>query len=148
MIRIPLLALCFFLIIGLAATVADDSPEVVATMRAGMAVLEENCMECHGLNWPLDKVADRQGWETILTMMANTGAVVARDDRAKLMEYLVAKSTFQRQCALCHDLDRSLARKLSYGEWLETVNREVARRPGLLVADEVAGVAGFLTVGM
>jgi cytochrome c2 len=74
----------------------------------GKMAFEENCLECHSLEWPLKKIATREEWELTLTKMANTGAVLSKKKRRQVLEYLVAKSSFQDKCSVCHGLDRPL----------------------------------------
>jgi hypothetical protein len=80
--------------------------------------------------------------------MANTGAILDPADRGLVLEYLVAKSTFQKQCVFCHGTERSLEQNKDFQTWMATVRRMVGKRPGLLTEEQIRSVAGFLTVGM
>ena len=111
----------------------------------GKAALEENCMECHTLEWPLKKITDRAGWEEILQKMANKGATLSKKKRAQLLEYLVAKSVFQQNCNLCHELERPLEKNKEFQAWVDTVKRMSAKKPDLLTEEEIQAVSGFLT---
>ena len=111
----------------------------------GKAALEENCMECHTLEWPLKKITDRAGWEEILQKMANKGATLSKKKRGQLLEYLVAKSVFQQNCNLCHELERPLEKNMEFQAWVETVKRMSAKKPDLLTEEEIQAVSGFLT---
>ena len=94
---------------GLVAAHAEtESPVTFDMLKQGKDIFENNCIDCHELEWPLRKVTDRVGWEEILTKMASTGAILDPVDRSLVLEYLVAKSTFQKQCVLCHGTERSL----------------------------------------
>jgi len=127
---------------------ATESPVTFEMLKQGKEVFENNCRDCHELAWPLKKVTDRAGWEEILTKMANTGAILDKGDRNLVLEYLLAKSTFQRQCILCHGTERALEENKDFQGWMTTVRRMVAKKPGLLTDEEIKAVAGFLTVGM
>ena len=89
------------------------SPVTFQDMIAGKEAVEENCMECHTLEWPMKKIATREEWEHTLTVMASRGAVLSKKNRALVLEYLVAKSAFQTKCSLCHSLDRPLEKNMS-----------------------------------
>ena len=123
----------------------DDGPLTFQDFIEGKAAFKENCRECHSLEWPLKKITDRAGWEEILTKMANTGAVLSKKNRRQVLEYLVAKSTFQQNCSLCHELERPLEKNKEFQAWVETVRRMSAKKPDLLTEEEIQAVSGFLT---
>jgi len=127
---------------------ATESPVTFENLRQGKELFENNCMDCHELAWPLKKVTDRAGWEEILTTMAKKGAILGKEERNLVLEYLLAKSTFQKQCILCHDAKRALEKNKDFQGWMATVQRMVTKKPGLLTDEEIKSVAGFLTVGM
>ena len=90
-----ILLVTVFLFSGfLVAHAADDGPMTFEMLKKGKDIVEENCIDCHELDWPMKKITDRAGWEKILTMMANTGAVLDEEDRRLVLEYLL------------HDIDR------------------------------------------
>lgn len=135
--------------VGLLAVHAEtESPVTFDILKQGKDIFENNCIDCHELEWPLRKVTDRAGWEEILTKMSNTGAILDPADRSLVLEYLLAKSTFQKQCVLCHGTERSLEQNKDFQSWMATVRRMVGKRPGLLTEEQIRSVAGFLTVGM
>lgn len=142
-ITIP--AIFLFLIGSVAVYAAGDAPATFEMLKQGKDLFESNCIECHNLTWPLQKISDREGWELTLTKMANTGAVFSQEDRNKILEYLLAKSTFQKNCNLCHGLDRALEQNKEFQNWLETVRRMTGKKPGLLTDEEIHSVSGFLT---
>jgi mono/diheme cytochrome c family protein len=129
----------------IAANAQEDGPVTFEDFIEGKAAFEENCMECHSLEWPLKKITDRAGWEEILTKMANTGAVLSKKNRRQVLEYLVAKSAFQQNCSLCHELERPLEKNKEFQAWVETVRRMSAKKPDLLTEEEIQAVSGFLT---
>jgi mono/diheme cytochrome c family protein len=77
--------------------------------------------------------------------MENNGAVLRKKKRLQVLEYLVAKSTFQQNCSLCHELERPLAKNKEFQAWVETVRRMSAKKPDLLTDEEINAVSGFLT---
>jgi mono/diheme cytochrome c family protein len=111
----------------------------------GKMAFEENCLECHSLEWPLKKIATREEWELTLTKMANTGAVLSKKHRRQVLEYLVAKSSFQNKCSVCHGLERPLEKNKEFQAWIETVRRMAAKKPEHLTEEEIQAISGFLT---
>jgi len=110
----------------------------------GKAAIEENCMECHTLEEPMRKITDRAGWEEILTKMASKGAIMSKQKRLQILEYLVAKSTFQTKCSVCHALERPLEKNKKFQAWVETVRRMAAKKPEHLTEEEIQAVSGYL----
>jgi len=141
-----ILVAVFLLATGLISVRAGDV--TVEILQEGKVYFENTCLECHGLDWPLKKIADRDGWDKILTMMANTGAILDPTDRPKVLEYLLAKSTFQKQCVGCHTTEKVLSMKKNYEDWLTIVKQCSSQKPGLLTESEIPAVSSFLTVGM
>lgn len=143
--KTTILVLVAILVTFVAAYAQEDNTLTFQDFIDGKAAFEENCMECHSLEWPLKKITDRAGWDEILTKMANTGAVLSKKQRAQVLEYLVAKSTFQQNCSLCHELSRPLEKNKEFQAWVETVRRMSAKKPDLLTEEEIQAVSGFLT---
>jgi mono/diheme cytochrome c family protein len=143
--------LCFtasLLLGGIMFAHAADTPTVTFEMlKGGKQLFEDNCIECHDLTWPLQKVADREGWDKILTMMANTGANLGKEERQMVLEYLVAKSTFQANCRACHDEQTAKDKGVAYDEYQKMVKRCADQKPGMLTEQEVKNVSGYLTLG-
>ncbi len=128
-----------------AAYAKNDEPVTFQDFIEGKEAFEENCLECHSLEWPLKKIADREEWELTLTKMANTGAVLSKKQRRQVLEYLVAKSAFQQKCSLCHGLERPLEKNKEFQAWIETVRRMAAKKPEHLTDEEIQAISGFLT---
>jgi len=128
-----------------AAYAQNNEPVTFQDFIEGKQAFEENCMECHSLEWPLKKIATREEWEVTLTIMANKGAVLSKKKRLQVLEYLVAKSKFQQNCSLCHELERPLEKNKEFQVWVETVRRMSAKKPDLLTEEEIQAVSGFLT---
>ena len=128
-----------------AAYAQNDEPVTFQNFIEGKEAFEENCLECHSLEWPLKKIANREEWELTLTKMANTGAVLSKKKRRQVLEYLVAKSTFQQKCSICHALERPLEKNKEFQAWMETVKRMAAKRPEHLTDEEIQAISGFLT---
>ena len=134
------------ILIGFVAAYAQDNePLTFQDFIEGKEAFEENCIECHSLEWPLQKISDRAGWEETLQKMANTGAVLGKKNKRQVLEYLVAKSTFQTKCSVCHALERALEKNKQFQEWVATVRRMAAKKPGHLTEEEIQAVSGFLT---
>ena len=134
------------ILIGFVAAYAQDNePLTFQDFIEGKEAFEENCIECHSLEWPLQKISDRAGWEDTLQKMANTGAVLGKKNKRQVLEYLVAKSTFQTKCSVCHALERALEKNKQFQEWVATVRRMAAKKPGHLTEEEIQAVSGFLT---
>ena len=122
----------------------DDKPLTFQDFIAGKAAFEDNCIECHSLEWPLRKIATREEWEGILDKMATKGAVLDKVRRLQVLEYLLAKSVFQTKCSVCHELERPLEKNKELQEWVTTVRRMAAKKPGHLTEEEIQAVSGFL----
>ena len=129
----------------LAVQVVNSKTVTFEQMAQAKAIVEETCIECHDLEWPMIKVTDRKGWEETLTKMANTGAVLDPADRELVLEYMLAKSSFQTKCVLCHSLDRPMEKNKQFQEWMATVQRMSSKKSGHLTDDEIKAIAGFLT---
>lgn len=141
-------AILFFvagLISFVTAYAQNDAPLTYQDFIEGKEAFEENCLECHSLEWPLKKIADRQEWDLTLTKMANTGAVLSKKQRRQVLEYLVAKSSFQTKCSVCHELEISLEKNMEFQAWVETVRRMAAKDPGQLTDEDIQSISGFLT---
>ena len=140
-----ILVLAAVLVSFAAVKAQSNEPVTFQDFIDGKQAFEDNCMECHSLEWPLKKIASRAEWELTLTKMANTGAVLSKKQRAQVLEYLVAKSMFQQNCSLCHGLERPLEKNKEFQAWVETVKRMSAKKPDLLTDEEIQAVSGFLT---
>lgn len=137
---------CVVILSGFAAAFAQNSePVTFQDFIEGKAAFEDNCMECHSLEWPLKKIATREEWELTLTKMANTGAVLSKKQRVQVLEYLVAKSSYQVKCSVCHGLERSLEKNMEFQAWMETVRRMASKKPEHLTDEEIQAISGFLT---
>jgi mono/diheme cytochrome c family protein len=129
----------------LAVQVVNSKTVTFEQMAQAKAIVEETCIECHDLEWPMTKVTDRKGWEETLTKMANTGAVLDPADRELVLEYMLAKSSFQTKCVLCHSLDRPMEKNKQFQEWMATVQRMSSKKSGHFTDDDIKAIAGFLT---
>ena len=137
---------CVVILACFAVAYAQNSePVTFQDFIEGKAAFEENCMECHSLEWPLKKIATREEWEITLTKMANTGAVLSKKQRVQVLEYLVAKSSFQVKCSVCHGLERPLEKNKEFQAWMETVRRMADKKPEHLTDEEIQAISGFLT---
>jgi len=114
----------------LAANVVKSATVTFEQLKQGKAIVEDTCIECHDLEWPMTKV---------------TGAVLDPADRELVIEFMLAKSSFQTKCVLCHSLDRPLEKNKPFQEWMATVHRMSSKKPGHLTDDEIKAIAGFLT---
>ena len=129
----------------LAAYAQENEPVTFQDFIEGKEAFEENCLECHSLEWPLKKIATREEWDITLTKMANTGAVLSKKNRRQVLEYLVAKSKFQTKCNVCHGLERPLEKNKEFQAWVETVRRMAAKKPEHLTEEDIQAISGFLT---
>jgi len=143
--KMGILVFVVILVSFVAAYAQENEPLTFKDFIEGKEAFEENCMECHSLEWPLAKITDRAGWEETLTKMANTGAVMSKKNRRQVLEYLIAKSTFQQKCNVCHNLERPLEKNKEFQEWVTTVRRMAAKKPEHLTEEEIQAVSGFLT---
>ena len=128
-----------------AGNAQENEPLTFQDFIEGKQAFEENCIECHSLEWPLKKITDRAGWQETLQKMANTGAVLSKKNRQQVLEYLVAKSAFQTKCSVCHALERPLEKNKQFQDWVQTVRRMAAKKPEHLTEEEIQAISGFLT---
>lgn len=143
--KMGILVFVVILVSFVAAYAQENEPLTFKDFIEGKEAFEENCIECHSLEWPLAKITDRAGWEETLTKMANTGAVLSKKNKRQVLEYLIAKSTFQQKCNVCHNLERPLEKNKEFQEWVTTVRRMAAKKPEHLTEEEIQAVSGFLT---
>ncbi len=131
---------------GLVVAYAQETePLTFQDFIEGKNAFEENCIECHSLEWPLKKITDRTGWKETLEKMEGFGAILSQKNRRQVIEYLLAKSTFQTKCSVCHGLERPLEKNKEFQAWVTTVRRMAAKKPEHLTEDEIRAVSGFLT---
>jgi cytochrome c2 len=143
--KTSILVFVVILVSFVAAYAQDNKPLTFQDFIEGKEAFEENCLECHSLEWPLKKIANREEWDLTLTKMANTGAVLSKKSRQQVLEYLVAKSAFQQKCSVCHSLERPLEKNKEFQSWVETVRRMSSKKPGHLTDEEMQSIPGFLT---
>ena len=143
--KTSILVFVVILVSFVAAYAQDNKPLTFQDFIEGKEAFEENCLECHSLEWPLKKIANREEWDLTLTKMANTGAVLSKKSRRQVLEYLVAKSAFQQKCSVCHSLERPLEKNKEFQAWVETVRRMSSKKPGHLTDEEMQSIPGFLT---
>jgi cytochrome c2 len=143
--KTSILVFVVILVSFVAAYAQDNKPLTFQDFIEGKEAFEENCLECHSLEWPLKKIANREEWDLTLTKMANTGAVLSKKNRQQVLEYLVAKSAFQQKCSVCHSLERPLEKNKEFQAWVETVRRMSSKKPGHLTEEEMQSIPGFLT---
>ena len=143
--KMGILVFVVILVSFVAAYAQENEPLTFKDFIEGKEAFEENCIECHSLEWPLAKITDRAGWEETLTKMANTGAVLSKKNKRQVLEYFIAKSTFQQKCNVCHGLERPLEKNKEFQEWVTTVRRMAAKKPEHLTEEEIQAVSGFLT---
>ena len=143
--KTSILVFVVILVSFVAAYAQDNKPLTFQDFIEGKEAFEENCLECHSLEWPLKKIANREEWDLTLTKMANTGAVLSKKNRQQVLEYLVAKSAFQQKCSVCHTLERPLEKNKEFQSWVETVRRMASKKPGHLTDEEMQSIPGFLT---
>jgi mono/diheme cytochrome c family protein len=128
------------------AIAQTGAPDPVAYLKAAKGVFERACNVCHGLERPLSKTFDKAGWERTVERMHDNGAEVDAKERAQVVAYLLAKNTFEAKCSACHGVDRPLGTSKSAADWLATVTRMGAKKPGHLGDVEVADIAAYLAV--
>ena len=134
------------ILVGFVAAYAQENePLTFQDFIEGKEAFEENCIDCHTLEEPLKKIANREEWDITLTKMANTGAVLSKKNRRQVLEYLIAKSTFQQKCNVCHGLERPLEKNKEFQAWVATVRRMAAKKPEHLTEEDIQAVSGFLT---
>jgi mono/diheme cytochrome c family protein len=143
--KTSILVFVVILVSFVAAYAQDNKPLTFQDFIEGKEAFEENCIDCHTLEEPLKKIANREEWDLTLIKMANTGAVLSKKNRRQVLEYLIAKSAFQQKCSVCHSLERPLEKNKEFQAWVETVRRMSSKKPGHLTDEEMQSIPGFLT---
>jgi mono/diheme cytochrome c family protein len=138
----------FLTIVGAvtAAGAQTAAPGPVGYMTKAKTVFERACGVCHGLERPLSKTFDKEGWEKTVERMHANGAEVDKEERAQVVAYLLTKNTFEAKCSTCHGIDRPLGKSKSAADWLATVQRMSGKKPGHLTEAEAADIAAYLAV--
>jgi len=137
---------CLFIGSASHAGAQAAAPDALGSLTKAKQVFEKSCGTCHGLERPLSKTNDKAGWEKTVERMHFNGAEVNAEERALVVSYLLAKNTFEARCSACHGIDRPLGKSKSAADWLKTVERMAAKKPGLLTAAETADVAAYLSL--
>jgi mono/diheme cytochrome c family protein len=131
---------------GAPAGAQTATPDSVGYMTKAKAVFERACGVCHGLERPLSKTFDKEGWEKTVERMHANGAEVDKEERAQVVAYLLTKNTFEAKCSTCHGIDRPLGKSKSAADWLATVQRMSGKKPGHLTEAEAADIAAYLAI--
>jgi mono/diheme cytochrome c family protein len=143
--KAAILVFAIMLVSFVTAFAQDNKPLTFQDFIEGKEAFEENCIECHSLEWPLKKISDRAGWIETLQKMENTGAVLSKENKRQVLEYLVAKSSFQTKCSVCHGLERPMEKNKQFQEWVSTVRRMASKKPEHLTEEDIKAISGFLT---
>jgi mono/diheme cytochrome c family protein len=146
--RMTIAAGGFLTIVGAvtAAGAQTAAPDPVGYLTKAKAVFERACGVCHGLERPLSKTFDKEGWEKTVERMHDNGAEVSGEERAQVVAYLLTKNTFEAKCSTCHGIDRPLGKSKSAADWLATVQRMSGKKPGHLTEAEAADIAAYLSI--
>ena len=138
-------------------------PDVDLPNSAVRHVILKSCTTCHGIDDYAYHALDRAGWHALVETMKEKGAVVADEDQATLLDWLVSEfgpdsTPFPREsvitpvagslfrddaaareylvttCGSCHALDRVETARFSETRWHAVVTDMKTR--GAAVADE------------
>jgi mono/diheme cytochrome c family protein len=66
----------------------EEEPAAQPAGGDGMALLEERCTECHGLERTTSKQKTREEWEQTVVRMVSKGAQLNEEEQAILITYL------------------------------------------------------------
>jgi mono/diheme cytochrome c family protein len=144
-IVIAITAACI-LAVALTAAAQQAAPDPAVAVQTGKATFETSCQKCHPLERPLSKVKTAEEWASTVERMIKNGAAVNNEQKGQILAYLAAKSTFDTKCSTCHGTDRPLGKSKAAADWLSTVQRMAAKKPGHLNDQEVAAVAAYLAL--
>jgi mono/diheme cytochrome c family protein len=113
-----LLAATAILLSAAAPAIAQPAvADPVAAMKAGKELFEKSCKLCHGLDRALAPSRDAAAWELVLKRMVAYGTPLNVEQRALVLRYLGARSTFAARCAGCHELTRVVGDKPGARDW-------------------------------
>jgi mono/diheme cytochrome c family protein len=130
---------------GLALTVSA-SGDVYEKIKAGKAMFQKKCKECHSLDQATDETMSRDDWEGTVNMMKGNGLEITDEERAKVVDYLAVESLFDTKCSVCHATSRPLSKSKDYEGWKKTVSRMAGKKPGHLSDAEIEEIASFLAL--
>ena len=83
-------------------------------------------------------------WDALILEMAKKGAEMSGEDKALVLEYLTAKSTFSSKCTICHTIERVTDRKRMLFEWQEVVQKMAEKNPELMTGEEADLISAYL----
>lgn len=130
------------------AFAGDVAQDPLTALESGKKAFEAACSKCHKLEIPLAKRLDRAGWEGILGAMTARGGSFAPAERALVIDYLVAKSTFETKCSTCHGTQNALAAKRNREQWEKTVKSMAAKNPPEFTPQEIEQITAYLTLAV
>ena len=142
-------------LLSLSSLPAEESTDVVESLRDGKAKMEQYCVLCHSLSRVLSKTTDRKGWDDTVKRMVTHGAPFNTEFRASVVNYLTAKSSFETHCNACHSNLRVLSSKALGADWMATTGRmakhmeELSHKDPearLLSEEDIRNIAAYLTI--
>lgn len=115
----------FLLFLGMLSFVLFFPGQLVAETRGplalGKAVFEAKCGRCHSLTKGLTVIQTRSEWKKTVKKMVAYGADLKRKERKNVVQYLSARSLFDRSCSLCHELGQVVTDDSATRNWEKTI---------------------------
>ena len=136
---------------------AGGSEGVISSMKGGKGAFEKKCRLCHSLQLALGKAKGREAWIQTVKRMVMYGAPLKAGERNDVVAYLSARSTFERNCARCHEPTRVVPDNDVQRDWQEILKRmsghlaelekkEPGSSGGSMTSGDREEIAAFLTV--
>ena len=142
--KLFMLAAATFISMVFTASALSGEANLTEQFKSGRKLLFENCIDCHELDWPLNKTAARAEWEATLDKMADQGANVNEAARKTIIDFLVAKSDFDTKCVGCHDKEQSMSKRKSLEDWEATVKRMAGKSPDTISESDITVISAYL----
>jgi cytochrome c5 len=115
-------------------------------LAAGKKIYGNKCGTCHALERSLTVKSDRAVWESTIKRMIEKGAKLKKDEVAKILGYLSARSAFETKCNACHDLQRPLTAIKDPEQWQASVKRMAAMKPAQIADADAVAIAQYLSL--
>ena len=93
------------------------------SLAQGKKAFESKCGHCHPLTKVLTVVQTKSEWKKTVKKMTAYGAILKSKERKMVVQYLSARSLFDRSCSLCHDLGQVVTDDSATRNWQKTIEQ-------------------------
>jgi len=140
------------MVTGLIGAASLAAPQQTADDAKGKALVQSKCTSCHDLQGLDVAMRDKGGWKDLVGSMRTKGADLKDDEATTIVDYLARtfppdnaemKKIIERDCASCHDFERTSASQRTKDQWYDTVTEMISYGSSLKPA-QVDAVADYL----